>query len=176
MNMGEKIRHARLAAGLSQRQLCEGVVTRNMLSQIENGSAKPSLATLQAFAQRLGQSVQYFLEEGEAAAQPAVACSREQDDELLLSWAVAALEQKAPERAEHLLAAVRDPGSDRWHLAYGCLLTARGEYNKALFHLRRGEKKDPASAWSHLEICCRELGDFQGAYIYACKLRERNEI
>ena len=52
MNMGEKIRHARQAAGLSQRQLCDGIVTRNMLSQIENGSAKPSLATLQALAQR----------------------------------------------------------------------------------------------------------------------------
>ena len=35
MTLGEKIRQARLEAGLSQRQLCGGEVTRNMLSQIE---------------------------------------------------------------------------------------------------------------------------------------------
>lgn len=63
MELGEKLRKARLEAGLSQRQLCEGVVTRNMLSQIENGSARPSMSTLQIFAQRLGKSVSFFLEE-----------------------------------------------------------------------------------------------------------------
>ena len=40
MELGTKLRQARLDAGLSQRQLCEGIVTRNMLSQIENGAAK----------------------------------------------------------------------------------------------------------------------------------------
>ena len=46
MTLGEKIRQARLEAGLSQRQLCGDTVTRNMLSQIENGSARPSMDTL----------------------------------------------------------------------------------------------------------------------------------
>jgi transcriptional regulator with XRE-family HTH domain len=63
MDLGEKLRHARLEAGLTQKQLCEGVVTRNMLSQIENGLAKPSMGTLTVFARRLGKSVSYFLEE-----------------------------------------------------------------------------------------------------------------
>lgn len=63
MELGEKLRSARLEAGLSQRQLCQGVVTRNMLSQIENGTAKPSMKTLQLFAQRLGKNVSFFLEE-----------------------------------------------------------------------------------------------------------------
>lgn len=63
MELGEKLRSARLEAGLSQRQLCQGVVTRNMLSQIENGTAKPSMKTLQMFAQRLGKNVSFFLEE-----------------------------------------------------------------------------------------------------------------
>ena len=173
MNMGEKIRHARQVAGLSQRQLCEGIVTRNMLSQIENGSAKPSLTTLQAFAQRLGQSVQYFLEEGEPVVVQMPCVSGEQDDGLLLSWAIAAVKKGALERAEHLLAASEQPGSDGWHLAKGCLLAARGEYENAAIHLRRGENHDPATAWTQLEICCRELGDYKGAYLYACKLRER---
>ena len=46
MTIGEKIRLARQEAGLSQRQLCGQQVTRNMLSQIENGSARPSVDTL----------------------------------------------------------------------------------------------------------------------------------
>ena len=63
MTLGEKIKQARLEAGLSQRQLCGEEVTRNMLSQIENGTAKPSMATLSYFAARLGKPVSYFLEE-----------------------------------------------------------------------------------------------------------------
>lgn len=63
MELGQKIKQARLAAGLSQRQLCADVITRNMLSQIENGSARPSMQTLTALAQRLGKPVSFFLEE-----------------------------------------------------------------------------------------------------------------
>lgn len=63
MELGEKIRLARLEAGLSQRQLCGEEITRNMLSLIENGSAKPSMKTLQYLAGRLGKTVSYFLEE-----------------------------------------------------------------------------------------------------------------
>ena len=63
MELGEKIKQARLEAGLSQRQLCGDTVTRNMLSQIENGSARPSMDTLRFFAARLGKTLSYFLEE-----------------------------------------------------------------------------------------------------------------
>lgn len=63
MTLGEKLLAARLEAGLSQRQLCADVITRNMLSQIEHGTARPSMATLQYLAGRLGKSVSYFLED-----------------------------------------------------------------------------------------------------------------
>ena len=63
MTIGEKIRLARQEAGLSQRQLCGQQVTRNMLSQIENGSARPSVDTLTYFAAQLGKPVSYFLDE-----------------------------------------------------------------------------------------------------------------
>lgn len=63
MELGEKLRTARLEAGLSQRQLCGEEITRNMLSQIEHGTARPSMATLQYLAHRLGRSVSFFLEE-----------------------------------------------------------------------------------------------------------------
>lgn len=63
MELGEKLKLSRLEAGLSQRQLCGDVITRNMLSQIENGSAHPSMGTLRYLAQQLGKPVSFFLEE-----------------------------------------------------------------------------------------------------------------
>lgn len=69
MELGQKLKAARLEAGLSQRQLSDGIVTRNMLSQIENGAAHPSMDTLRQFAARLGKSISYFLED-EAVTSP----------------------------------------------------------------------------------------------------------
>ena len=63
MELGEKIRQARQELGLSQRQLCGEEITRNMLSLIEHGSARPSMDTLRFLASRLGKPVSYFLEE-----------------------------------------------------------------------------------------------------------------
>ena len=64
MELGEKLLKARLEAGLSQRQLCGEVITRNMLSQIEHGTARPSMETLRYLASRLEKPISYFLEEG----------------------------------------------------------------------------------------------------------------
>lgn len=63
MELGQKLRQARQEAGLSQRQLCGEELTRNMLSQIENGSARPSMDTLRYLAQRLGKPMSFFLDE-----------------------------------------------------------------------------------------------------------------
>ncbi len=99
MTLGEKIKQARLEAGLSQRQLCGEEVTRNMLSQIENGAARPSMATLSYFAARLGKSVSYFLEE-EAV------CSPNQE---LMTRARAAVQEKRAEEALQILSDYRSP-------------------------------------------------------------------
>lgn len=63
MELGEKLKKARLEAGLSQRQLAGEEITRNMLSLIETGCAKPSLGTLTYLADRLQKPLSYFLEE-----------------------------------------------------------------------------------------------------------------
>lgn len=68
MHLGERLKNARIEAGLSQKQLCGDRITRNMLSLIEHGSATPSMDTLQYLSQRLGKSVSYFL--GESSASP----------------------------------------------------------------------------------------------------------
>lgn len=61
MTIGKKLKKAREDSSLTQQQLSSGIVTRNMLSQIENDRAKPSLDTLSAFADRLGIKLSYFL-------------------------------------------------------------------------------------------------------------------
>jgi transcriptional regulator with XRE-family HTH domain len=63
MELGKRIKQARLDAGLSQRQLCGERLTRNMLSLIENGSARPSMDTLQFLAGQLNKPISFFLEE-----------------------------------------------------------------------------------------------------------------
>lgn len=63
MDLGQRLRQARLEAGLSQKALCGDTITRNMLSLIENGTARPSMETLCVLAQRLGKSVGWLLGE-----------------------------------------------------------------------------------------------------------------
>ncbi|MBQ7341271.1 MAG: helix-turn-helix domain-containing protein [Oscillospiraceae bacterium] len=63
MELGEKLRQARLEKGLSQKALCGDIITRNMLSQIENGSANPSMETLRLLAARLELPLSWFLED-----------------------------------------------------------------------------------------------------------------
>ena len=63
LELGQRLKAARQELGLSQRQLCGDVITRNMLSQIENGSARPSMDTLRYLAGELGKPLSFFLEE-----------------------------------------------------------------------------------------------------------------
>lgn len=75
MTMGQRIRGARIAAGLSQRELAGSEITRNMLSSLEHDTANPSVATLRYLSERLGRPVSYFL--GEDGASEAVTAFRD---------------------------------------------------------------------------------------------------
>ena len=264
MELGEKLRQARLEAGLSQRQLCGEEITRNMLSLIENGSAKPSMKTLQYLAVRLGKNVSYFLEENavlspnqaimtdarkfydagdfaeadqalEAYRNPDEIYDREKEilwvlirlglaeeairqerplyalellkqtpvntvylreelnrkkllllgslpgqqvsaelpalDEELLLRAEEALTNNQFQRCSRLLDAMEDTGSPRWYLCRGTLCLRQKQWKKAASHLRQAEDAFPKDVYPKLEICYRELGNFQKAYEYACKQR-----
>lgn len=94
MELGEKLRQARLEAGLSQRQLCGDSITRNMLSLIEHGAAKPSMDTLKLLAARLEKPVSFFLEEDALASpnQTAMETARKRFDAGDYAAAVSALE------------------------------------------------------------------------------------
>jgi transcriptional regulator with XRE-family HTH domain len=61
MELCERVRRLRLEAGMTQSELAGDKITRNMLSQIENGNASPSIQTLRYIAARLNTSAAYFL-------------------------------------------------------------------------------------------------------------------
>ena len=225
MELGEKIRSARLEAGLSQRQLCGEEITRNMLSLIENGSAKPSMKTLRYLAGRLDKSLSWFLEEDaeentsrlenvtllekarraldqgrdlyagellEKVTDPAPEIQRGKlllaaripgadlqevcsqlpslDPELMVR-ARAALEAGDFIRCGHLLMAMEDQESPAWQLQLGTLLFLQREYSRAIQPLELALNNFPEEAAEKLEICFRELKDFEKAYFYACMRR-----
>lgn len=264
MELGKKLRQARIEAGLSQKQLCGEEITRNMLSLIENGSAKPSMKTLQYLAGRLGKSVSFFLEETAVLSpnQDVMATARQlfdsgnypeadnvletyrgpdpvYDRERDILWVLTRLElarealeqnrylyaqtllQQTPvetaylseelnrkrllllgrlrrqrvanllpsldeelllraseafsagdfQRSLELLQAVENRGNPQWHLLQGSICHQRKQWAAAASHLRQAEDSYPKECIPILEICYRELGDFQKAYEYACRQR-----
>ncbi len=270
MELGEKIKKARLEAGLSQRQLCGDAVTRNMLSQIENGSARPSMDTLRYFAARLGKTLSYFLEEDAVLSpnqqvmrkareaydggaweavletlkefrEPDDLFCRERDllealatlelarwaltqgkdlwarqlleelniaesgyciselrrhrglvlgrvapeersricrelpslDEELLLRARDALERGDALRSEQLLEAAEDKTAQEWNLFRGQTHLARGQFTKAAVCFLRVEERYPEICYPKLEQCYRELGNYEKAYEYACKQKNK---
>lgn len=83
MTLGEKLRKTRMEKGLTQAEVAGDRITRNMLSQIENDVASPSVGTLEYLAQRLGVRAGWLLERdgtvGEAQTLPrARECLRQQ--------------------------------------------------------------------------------------------------
>lgn len=63
MTLGEKIKNARLERNMTQKDVVGDYITRNMLSKIENGSATPSVKTLEYLASALGLPAGYFMSE-----------------------------------------------------------------------------------------------------------------
>lgn len=185
MELGEKIKQARLEAGLSQRQLCGDVITRNMLSQIENGAARPSMETLKYLAGRLGKGVGFFLDE-DAIQSP---------NPKVMAAARKAYAQKSFGQTLQILEAYRGPDplfdEEQMYLSALCAL-ALGEqllkqenalaaaplleqvhrgsiyYRQDMEHRRRLLLE---MAYQQLEEYYRLREDYKQAYFYACKLR-----
>ena len=265
MELSARLKQARLDAGLSQKALCGDRITRNMLSQIENGSARPSMDTLRYLAHQLGKPLSYFLEE-EAVTSPnqalmekvrtaapsaaltllseykapdptfdaerwlveALVCMTLAEEaiaqeksgyaktlleraeiagsrspyytwelrrrrlllahragvqiteaelpdltEELLLRAELALEAENFTRCNALLDCVQE-SSPHWHRLKGEVYFAQKSFTNAKIHFEKAWDLDPKLCCTRLEDCCRETGDFAGAYFYACKQRELN--
>jgi len=66
MTLGQKLRQARQTRGLTQSQVAGTRITRNMLSQIENDQASPSVRTLEYLAAALGVNAGWLMTEEES--------------------------------------------------------------------------------------------------------------
>ncbi len=61
--LGKKIKSLRLQKNMTQAALAGDTITRNMLSQIENGVALPSVSTIIELAKKLDTPIEYFFSE-----------------------------------------------------------------------------------------------------------------
>jgi len=82
--MGERLRKARLGAGLTQQQLADDRYTKAYVSALENGLSRPSIAALNHFSRRLGIPASKLINDEPAAwarmeADLALACGRWDD-------------------------------------------------------------------------------------------------
>jgi transcriptional regulator with XRE-family HTH domain len=82
--MGERLKKARLSAGLTQQQLAEGRYTKAYISALENGLSRPSMAALNYLSGRLDMSASKLLNDEPTAwvrleADLALACGRWDD-------------------------------------------------------------------------------------------------
>jgi transcriptional regulator with XRE-family HTH domain len=82
--IGERLRKARLAAGLTQTQLAEPRYTKAYVSALENGLSRPSMSALTHFAVRLGIPASQLINDEPATwarleADLLLACSRWDD-------------------------------------------------------------------------------------------------
>ena len=94
------------------------------------------------------------------------------DDRELLLRGENALSGGDAQRALVYLAAAEDRESSQWHLLRGMACFALQDYKNAIPSLEQATNADPRACLSALEVCFRELGDFENAYRCACKLRE----
>src|ERR1700694_2537624 len=68
-SVGDRLRQARVARGLTQAQLARGVATKGLISQIECNRTTPSLPRLRLLADRLCPRVSSFREKPRAEEQ-----------------------------------------------------------------------------------------------------------
>src|SRR3989442_3519339 len=64
--LGDRLREARLAAGISQAQLGAPYYRRAPVSAIELGKIRPAMRSLEHLARKLGKPASYFLDDAES--------------------------------------------------------------------------------------------------------------
>ena len=96
MTLGQKLKQTRLARGMTQSQVVGDRITRNMLSQIENDLASPSVGTLEYLASVLNVRLSWLLADEQEEAE---AGRTQRLRELLKRGEYAACLDLAPEHA-----------------------------------------------------------------------------
>ena len=138
--VGERIREARLAAGLSQRQLAFAGCTAAYISLIEAGSRVPSYQVLREFGRRLGVRAEYLATGSSDVAN---------DDPLFDAELAARLGDRERARGAYEALIVEGVSTDviaRARLGLGLLAFEAGEHDRAIEMLEEGLSGATASA------------------------------
>lgn len=170
--LGERIKRARLAAGLTQSQLGGAEASTGYVSRIESGQRRPDLRLLTALADRLGVEVRSLLADETAATGRGEGWV---EVRVALDHAELSLRGGSPEEAarlvdsvdERLAAGPPDLAERAAHLR-ALLAEAAGDLDGAVIVLEdllaRGEDRPQAAAYAvALSRCYREGGDFSRA-------------
>lgn len=136
-SLGTKLKEARIARGLTQEQLAQGVATKGFVSQVERDLANPSLPKLRLLADRLGRPLAYFVRD-----------APDEDVDYLRKTADLAIRANEPARALGIVReAARLPltANQRADLERlrGIALFATGRRSKALASLYRAAELAP---------------------------------
>lgn len=79
IELGKKIKEARLAKKMTQSEVVGTFITRNMLSQIESGAASPSIKTLEYIAKALDIPLNQLMSEDDETTPASLIISNEQE-------------------------------------------------------------------------------------------------
>ena len=156
MNLGIRVREARLRKQMTQKDVVGDYMTRNMLSKIENGSATPSVKTLAHIAGALELPMSYFVDEGRE-----VLGAPEQLAEIGRLAGLLAAEERPFVRAAALCLKAR---------VLLCAQDAPGALE--LLEAFPAETLDPdgrALVFKAMEDCCAQIGDYKKAYDIALR-------
>lgn len=153
MTIGEKIRSARIEKNLTQSDIAEDKITRNMLSAIESGRALPSLDTLLHIADKLDLPASYLLsDEEDASVYKKSKC---------ISSVRAALSEG---RYDDCITLIQSIGVMDDELAYvhalasfqlGAFMAKRGFFMRAEKYLREAEEYAKKTVYDTKSIECR---------------------
>ena len=164
MTLGQKIKEVRLRKQLTQKDVVGDYMTRNMLSKIENGSAAPSVKTLEFLARALDV--------------PAASIMNDVDDTLSVDARQLDL---ACDLMDALFESARDLPGERAALVKCLSVLAKARVHMACGDVGRArellltvdmetfDRGSRANIYALLEECCKQLNDYKAAYEYAIK-------
>lgn len=164
--LGQRIRAARIRAGMTQAELADVDATPAYLSRIEGGQRRPAPDLLDKLAERLGTESRELLE----------GVSRDQKNEWAVGLDHAELELLSgnADAALHGIQTLLDAGIDDAELAsraarlHALALESLGRLDEAIEEMERLADRSPGDAWwikvmTALCRCYREAGDVNRA-------------
>lgn len=132
--IGERIKTLRKQKKMTQTQLAEGIVTKSMLSMIENGKAEASMRSLRELASRLDVSMQQLLTDPKEAELQTMVEQLEYEEMTLVSRPDQEIRQML---SQYLKEEMNSVWQGKAYMLYGDTYFQEGENEKVLTYYDR---------------------------------------